>query len=422
MISNMLPPRDADYSTRVLNNCGVFLRIENTQGAQVSYETHSSLHASKRSLVVDGRSPRQVRNYVGGLHRQNLSHSPFPRNRASKPTKDVSCRYRPERHSLVSNSLSGGFTARQQGSIQQVASTLPGKGVHRMGVRYSCIGKCGRIHAIGMWLAAATMVLAFFPFRACAETIPVQYPEGASRGFLVLRNLTGKALASGEESQIVKGGRVITRLIFRFKDGSIDDETTVYTQRTDFRLISDHHIQRGPSYPHPLDMTIDAVTGTVIMRSKDGDKQKVETTHMDLPPDLSNGLILTVVKNLRSGREKTEVSMVAPGSKPRVVKLAISPEGEERCFIAGSAFRTRRYLVKVELGGLTKVAAAVMDKTPTDAHVWSMEGEPPTTLRTETQLFENGPIWRIESAAPTWREPNQSGQKASLHKPTLGSP
>ncbi|MBB6143089.1 hypothetical protein HNQ77_001033 [Silvibacterium bohemicum] len=266
------------------------------------------------------------------------------------------------------------------------------------------------------WMVAGAIALAFFSSSASAGPISVQYPEGASRGFLVLRDLNGKALASGEERQTVKGSRVISRLTFRFRDGSLDDETTVFTQRANFQLISDHHIQRGPSYPHSLDMTVDAVAGTVTMRSEDGDKQKIETTHMDLPSDLSNGLLLTILKNLRSGQEKTEVSMIVPSSKPRVVKVAISPEEEERCFIAGSGFRAERYLVKIELGGLTKVAAAVMDKTPADAHVWRIEGEPPTTLRTEAQLYENGPIWRIETAAPSWERTSQSAQKTSLPK------
>lgn len=142
----------------------------------------------------------------------------------------------------------------------------------------------------------------------------------------------------------MKGARVSTRLIFHFEDGSLDDETTVYSQHPDFRLISDHHVLRRASYLHPLDMTVDATTGTVNMRSKDGDKEKVETAHMDLPPNLSHGIILNILNNLRPGTENTEVSMIASGAKPRMVRLAISPEGEERFFIAGSAFRARRYL------------------------------------------------------------------------------
>jgi len=47
---------------------------------------------------------------------------------------------------------------------------------------------------------------------------------------------------------------VSCRTIFTFKDGSVDDETTVFSQRHTFRLISYHHIQKGPSFPHPMDL------------------------------------------------------------------------------------------------------------------------------------------------------------------------
>jgi len=36
--------------------------------------------------------------------------------------------------------------------------------------------------------------------------------------------------------------------------GSVDDETATFSQEHDFRLIiSDHHIQKGPSFPHPME-------------------------------------------------------------------------------------------------------------------------------------------------------------------------
>jgi hypothetical protein len=61
----------------------------------------------------------------------------------------------------------------------------------------------------------------------------------------------------------VHGDRVTSRLIFRFRDGSIDDDVTVFTQRRVFRLVSDHHIQRGPSFPKPLDFLIEMPSGTL---------------------------------------------------------------------------------------------------------------------------------------------------------------
>src|SRR3954453_11280023 len=56
-----------------------------------------------------------------------------------------------------------------------------------------------------------------------AEPIPVRYREGAVHGFLALRTLEGKTLAAGDLSQTVRGNQVESRLIFRFRDGSVDD-------------------------------------------------------------------------------------------------------------------------------------------------------------------------------------------------------
>jgi hypothetical protein len=96
--------------------------------------------------------------------------------------------------------------------------------------------------------------------------------EGTEHGFLALRTKEGRVLAAGELFQVVRGDRVTSRLLFRFKDGSVDDETTVFSQRGNFHLISDHHVQKGPTFPDPMDVSIDVDRREVIVRStgKDG--------------------------------------------------------------------------------------------------------------------------------------------------------
>jgi hypothetical protein len=74
---------------------------------------------------------------------------------------------------------------------------------------------------------------------------------------VAVRHREGTAIARGDLIQVPHGDRINSRIVFRFKDGSIDDETTVYSQNGVFRLISDHHVQRGPSFPNPIDMSIE---------------------------------------------------------------------------------------------------------------------------------------------------------------------
>jgi hypothetical protein len=81
----------------------------------------------------------------------------------------------------------------------------------------------------------------------------------------VLRTLRGKTLAVGDLIQFTRDDQVTIQFTLRFKDGSLHDETTVYSQCEAFRLISDHLIQKGPSFPHPMEVLIDATKGKVIV-------------------------------------------------------------------------------------------------------------------------------------------------------------
>jgi hypothetical protein len=80
--------------------------------------------------------------------------------------------------------------------------------------------------------------------------------------------------------QVVHGRDVRSRLVFHFRDGSVDDDATVMRQRRTFRVISDHHVQKGPSFPKPLHMSIGAVKSEVTWKEfKDGkSKQKWSTS------------------------------------------------------------------------------------------------------------------------------------------------
>src|SRR6202034_427555 len=151
---------------------------------------------------------------------------------------------------------------------------------------------------------------------------PVRHIQGSEHGFVVVKTLAGTRIATGDMTQVVHGDRVTARLTLRFSDGSIDDDTTVFSQRGVIRLISDHHIQRGPSFPKPIDFFIDAISGEVTSHKKDG---RITQEHLDLPADVSNGLPPNLLLNILPSTTETKISYVVPGSKPRVVRLSIKP-------------------------------------------------------------------------------------------------
>jgi len=248
-------------------------------------------------------------------------------------------------------------------------------------------------------------IILFLPLLLRAEPVAVHHLEGTVHGFLALSTMDGKILAPGDLIQVIRGNQVVSRLVFRFKDGSLDDETAIFTQRGSLRLVSDHHIQKGPAFPHPMDVLITSSTGQVTVRFMDDHgHEKVEMDHLDLPPDLANGIVLNILKNIRPETKETKMSYVAATPKPRLVKLSIIPQGEETFWVAGSGVKAVRFTIKAELGGIAGVIAPLLGKQPTDINVWVAGGEAPTFVKLEGPLYLGGPIWRIQLTSPVWRQ------------------
>jgi hypothetical protein len=238
-----------------------------------------------------------------------------------------------------------------------------------------------------------------------AEPVHVRHTEGLVHGFLILRTLDGKTLAEGDLTEHADGDIVTNHLVFHFKDGSLHDETAVFSQSRKFHLLKDHLIQKGPSFQQSLDSSIDTSKQEVSIRytGKDG-KEQVLTEHVDLPLDLANGIVLTILKNIRTDEPLTKVSMLAATPKPRLVNLALTRAGEDRFSIGDSPRKAIRYEVKVEIGGVTGWFAHLMGKIPPPTHVWILSGEAPAFVKSEGPLFMGGPIWRIELVSPTWSQ------------------
>jgi hypothetical protein len=259
------------------------------------------------------------------------------------------------------------------------------------------------------WLIACASLL--WPGALPGQTVSVRHAEGLVHGFLILRTLDGTPLADGDLIQTSRGDRVTSRLVFHFKDGSINDETAVYSQRQRFRLITDHLVQKGPAFPRPLDMSIDGSSGRVTVRYTDDGKEKVEAERLDVPPDLANGLILTLLKNVQADAPPKTVSLIVATPKPRLVKLAISVAGDEPFSTGGAARTATHYVLKVEIGGISGLLAPLLGKQPPDSHVWILGGEAPAFVKAEQLMYLGGPLWMIELVSPVWPNRGPAAQK-----------
>ena len=245
-------------------------------------------------------------------------------------------------------------------------------------------------------LAAAFPIL-----HLAAEPVAVRHPQGTTHGFLVLRTMAGKSIALGDFTQIVHGDRITSRLVFRFHDGSLDYDQAVYTQHKYFQLISDHHIQRGPSFPKPQNLSIDVGQGTVVSRERGSDgADKVTTKHVALAPDLANGMFLVLLTNISPNAAATDLPLLVAQDGFRVVHLIVTPAGMVPFSVGGSPRKAREFEIKTDLGGLTGVIAPLIGKQPENVHILLLEGEAPAFVREEGQLYADGPIWRIDQIGP----------------------
>jgi hypothetical protein len=236
-----------------------------------------------------------------------------------------------------------------------------------------------------------------------AEPVAVRHVEGLVHGFLSLKAPDGKLLASGDLTQNANGDRVTSRLVFHFIDGSLSDETAVFSQRGTLLLLTDHLIQKGPSFATPLEMTIDRAAGRVVVRYENAKHEpKVDDEKMALPADLANGMFPIVMKNVRHDAFPPTVSYVAATPGPRLIKMKISVAGSEPFVVAGLKRSATHYVLKADIGGLAGLVAPIVGKQPPDSHIWILEGEAPAFVKSQAPMFMGGPLWQTELVSPVW--------------------
>jgi hypothetical protein len=165
---------------------------------------------------------------------------------------------------------------------------------------------------------------------AAAEPISVRHIQGPMHRLMIARSETGKIIASGEFSQVVQGD----------KNGNMH----------------------------------------------------VESHHIDLPDDLANGFVGTLLLNVPQNTTPFRVGMLAPVGGGRLVRLLISREGEQPFRTTGQALKATEFRIHPELGGIVGVIASLIGLQPKDVMVWILEGEEPAVVRIVGQLGGYGPV------------------------------
>jgi hypothetical protein len=245
-------------------------------------------------------------------------------------------------------------------------------------------------------------VLTYSP--AEATSIPVRFPEGIAHGFLLVRSLAGETIGQGEMTQVVKEGDLAeSHLVFTFKDGSLHDEKVTFSQQRVFTMLRYHLIQRGPSFPDQIEVSIDRGTAEYKVRSKAGGdgKEEVLTGAFTLPKDVYNGMFVTMLLNLPKGASET-VNFLAFTPAPEVIKLELNLMGEHEVRIGELSRKAVQYVFKPDVGTIRELLGKATGKLPAHFHYdcWIVDDEVPSFVQFEGPLQLMGPIVRIELVSP----------------------
>jgi hypothetical protein len=253
--------------------------------------------------------------------------------------------------------------------------------------------------------AATLVVIAVLVYSpANAAPVAVQFLEGVAHGYFLVRSLVGEKIGQGELTQVLREENLVeSHVVIRFKDGSLYDEKVAFSQQRVFTMIRYHLIQRGPSFPDQIDVSIDRGTAEYKVRSqarKDG-KEEVLTGHFDLPNDVYNGMLVVVLKNLLKEANAT-VNFLAFTPSPEAIQLQLRFIGEQTVHVGDLSRKAKQYVFKPQIGKLRQFFGRLTGKLPADFHYdcWILTDEVPGFVAFEGPLQLMGPSVRIELVSP----------------------
>jgi hypothetical protein len=254
-------------------------------------------------------------------------------------------------------------------------------------------------------MAAILVVIAVLGYSPTnAAPVAVRFPEGVTHGYLLVHSQTGETIGQGEVTQVVKETDLVeNRLVIRLNDGSLHDEKVAFSQQHVFTMIRYRLVQRGPSFPEQIDVSIDRGKGEYNVRSQAGkdEKEEVLTGQFDLPNDVYNGMFVMVLKNLFKDANAT-VSFLAFTPAPQIIKLQLRFVGEQTVHIGDVSTKAKQYVFKPQIGKIRQFFGKFFGKLPADFHYdcWILTDEVPGFVQFEGPLQLMGPIVRIELVSP----------------------
>lgn len=214
--------------------------------------------------------------------------------------------------------------------------------------------------------------------------VPVRDPPGTLHGFPSLSDLAGNVIADGELAQTLRGRTLHVRLRWAFRDGRTvveEDEFEVGSHLAQRRFSWVE--SRGGVELRRFEADLVAGRGSATRRQADGSLERDEAD-LDLPEGgafAGYGTALAVSQLALDPGAEVELGFVAFAPKPRVVKLGVRHDGEERVPAHGRAIPTHRYTLHAKLPFPISVVVR-----PRDARLWFTKAAPPALVRARQTL------------------------------------
>ena len=254
--------------------------------------------------------------------------------------------------------------------------------------------------ALLAWIAVAVLAAA----TVDAAPVPMRFPEGPTHGFITLSDAASdRVIAHGELTQWIEKRAIVSRLVIRFDDGSLYDETLRLAQRPNFRLLSYELTQKGPAFNEDQRITFDRSGRYDVRLKKRGEEEERAAGTSEFPDDVANGLTSVLAKNLPAG-QTANVHLLTFRPEPLVLDLEISPEGKDRYWVGGTSTEATRFRLKPTVPGVKGVLATIAGKEPPEVRMWFAPDPAPVLVRFEGAMFMDGPVWRVELSGPRWKK------------------
>jgi len=181
--------------------------------------------------------------------------------------------------------------------------------------------------------------------------------------------------------QTVRGDRLATHRIARFRDGSSDEDTAEARVAGTLEALGGRSIIRDPDGEAVADVRIDVANGHIEADWGRGSQRETLDEHVVLPRGTYWGpLIFIVLKNFEANAEDGRLAFrtVAPTPKPRVLDMELSRQGAAALDRVGLHLDTESFRLSPTVHWLVDPVIRVIAPRAT---FWLLPGEPPALAR-----------------------------------------